>query len=335
MSASTLAEARALDPAGYDAVLVDANLGPERGIDLVKALRAADPAAASRCLVITGGAVDMLPDDVAYLAKPFQVGELLEAVRALNPPDAAPAPDPIGGIAPDSGVQPPAAMPPGDNPPAAQETKAWRLLDITRRMRARERREMTDFLHDGPIQELTAASLELQMLRRSAPPGEDPRLDAAQQLQAVAAGSLRWLVDGNWPFVRPETELASALQQRIGWLLAEPVTLDKGERPAGLSAIEVPIIVDVVELMLLGMAPASPPVRAAVAVRAEDDLIEIELTVVSAEDEDQAIGDPATAKASLTELASVLRASAHSEFCDHLWRAWLGFERTDVSALQQ
>ena len=53
--AATLAEARSMDPAGYAAVLVDARLGAERGIDLIDELRSADPAAARRCLVITGG----------------------------------------------------------------------------------------------------------------------------------------------------------------------------------------------------------------------------------------------------------------------------------------
>ena len=45
--AATLAEARSLDPAGYSAILVDAHLGSEHGIDLVEELRTADPAAAA------------------------------------------------------------------------------------------------------------------------------------------------------------------------------------------------------------------------------------------------------------------------------------------------
>jgi DNA-binding response OmpR family regulator len=53
--ASTLAAAREMDPGGYDAVLVDARLGPERGLDLVEALLSEDPAAVG-CLVMTCGA---------------------------------------------------------------------------------------------------------------------------------------------------------------------------------------------------------------------------------------------------------------------------------------
>ncbi len=218
------------------------------------------------------------------------------------------------------------------NQPVAGVPEGWRLLDIARRVRARERRELTDFLHDGPIQELTAAALELQMLRRSTPPNPTPpgsaqHLDAVQQLVEAAAGSLRWLVDGPWPFVRPETRLAAALQQRVGWLLDEPVAVDTGEQPAGPAAIEVPIIVDVVELMLLGLAPASPLTRAHVAVRAEEQLIKIQLTLTSAAEDGQSIGDPAAAKASLAELASVLGTDADSEFCDRLWRARIALQR--------
>jgi hypothetical protein len=44
-----------MDPAGYDALLVDAHLGRERGTALIQALVAEDPAAARRCLQITGG----------------------------------------------------------------------------------------------------------------------------------------------------------------------------------------------------------------------------------------------------------------------------------------
>ena len=332
--ACTLTEARAMNPAGYDAVLVDANLGPERGIDLVEEIRSKDPAAARRCLVISGGAVDMLPDGVAYLTKPFQIGKLLEAVRALCQPDILPPSDRKPGIAPEHGAQPPASVPPGGTQPAAGEPEAWQLLDITRRIRARERGELADFLHDGPIQELTAASLELQMLRQSAPTCPAPSLDAVRQLVEVAAGSLRGLVDAQRPFLRPETRLAAALQERIKSLLAAQVTVDAGEPPAGLAAIEVPVIVDIVELMLLGVAPASPQPRVHVAVRAEKQLIQIQLYVTSAAEDDQTIRDPATTGALLAELASALRASAHSEFRDGLWRARIALRRQPASVLQ-
>ena len=91
--AATVTEAFRMDPSGYDAVLVDAHLGAERGNELVEALRSEDPAAARRCLVLTGGSADELPQGVAWLAKPFQADELIDAVRALDHrPHSAPAP---------------------------------------------------------------------------------------------------------------------------------------------------------------------------------------------------------------------------------------------------
>ncbi len=69
--AATLAEARAMDLGKYDAVLLDAHLGSGRGIELIETLRSQYPATAKRCLMITGGAVDVLPEGVPILAKPF------------------------------------------------------------------------------------------------------------------------------------------------------------------------------------------------------------------------------------------------------------------------
>ncbi len=59
--AASAPEARSMDPAGYDALLVDAHLGRERGTALIQALVAEDPAAAGRCLLITGGKPDVVP----------------------------------------------------------------------------------------------------------------------------------------------------------------------------------------------------------------------------------------------------------------------------------
>ena len=50
--AASLTQATALDPAGYDVILVDANLGAEKGVDLIDTLVAQDPAAAGSCASI-------------------------------------------------------------------------------------------------------------------------------------------------------------------------------------------------------------------------------------------------------------------------------------------
>jgi len=339
--AATLAEARRLDPGGYDAVLVDAHLGSERGMDLVEALRSEDLQAVGRCLVMTGGTTDTLPDGVARLAKPFQLGELIDAVRVLHEPDTgpqpgiapgsarqpgiAPGPGRRLGTAPGSGTDPLASVPPGGSRPAAGEAQTWQLLRVARRLRARERHELVDFLHDGPIQELTAVTLELQMMCRSVPPA--PRLDAVLHRLSSAAGSLRWLVDGPWPFLEPEVRLAAALQQRTAWLLAAPVTVDADEHAAELGTAEVSAVADVVELMLLGMVTANPPAHAHVAVGTDEHMIQIDLTLTSAAGDDQAIGDPATAQAALDELASALGASLQARLRGRRWRARIGLPR--------
>jgi CheY-like chemotaxis protein len=318
--ASTLAAAREMDPGGYDAVLVDAHLGSERGIDLVKALLAEDPAAAQRCLVISGGAAGPLPDGVASLTKPFKLGQLIDAVRALHRPDAVPAPDGQADIRPAPDAPAPESVSRGGNQPPADEPQAWQLLGLVRRLRAHERRELVDFLHDGPIQELTALTLELQMISRSEQAGLAAHCDAMLRRLNAATASLRWLIDGSWPFLTPETRLAAALQQRTAWLLASPVTVDTGPPSALPAAAEVPVIVDVVELMLLAMLPDGQPVRAHVAVRTPERPIRIELTLTPATADDGLTGDPAAAQASLDELACALGASAQATLCKSQWR---------------
>jgi CheY-like chemotaxis protein len=324
--AATLAEARALDPGGYDAVLVDAHLGPERGVDLVEALRASNPAAVSRCLVITGGTTDTLPEGVAFLAKPFELAALIDAVRRLHEPNTTvPVADNPSHTVPDTGRDWLAAGPPGGSRPTAAEPPAWQLLRLCRRVRARERHALVDFLHDGPMQDLTAVTLELQLMSRSGPPA--PVFDSALRQLGTADGSLRWLVDGDWPFLEPETRLSTALQQRTAWLLAAPITVEAGEQPEALSHAELPVIVDVAELMLLGMVEGGPPAQAQVAVRAAEHLIQIELNLTFQPGDDQASRGPATAQATLDGLAAALGARVETSLGGPQWRAQMNLER--------
>ena len=335
--ASTLAEARTMDPAGYDVVVVDSHLGTDSGIDLIDELRSADPAAACRCLVITGDPADA-SSGLAYLTKPFRAPDLLDAVRTLSHPAAStPGSGPPGSGPPGSGPAGYASSGPGrlrlepgagPEPAAPPETprvsppgtpaQIRHLLAVTRRLRIRERRELVGFLHDGPIQELTAGTLEAQMMRRSAPAGLVPRVDAVLRQIETASGALRWLVDGEWPFMQPEVQLASALRQRSAWLLAEPLTVDIGPDCAGMAAVDVPAVVDVAELMLLAAAPDYCPVQAQLVVRGEPQLVELTLTVAGSGG--QALGDPGAARAALDELAEALVAVAHTDFEAERWR---------------
>jgi CheY-like chemotaxis protein len=340
--AATLAEARSLDPAGYSAILVDAHLGSEHGIDLVEELRSADPAAARRCLVITGGPADAGPAGLAFLAKPFRAADLLDAVHTLPQP-APPQPDPSSSVPPGPGPAAPEPAPPELRPPRSAQPPAVpgagpqpgssrdrqpptpaqirHLLALTRRLRARERRELVGFLHDGPIQELTAGTLEAGMMRRSAPAGPVPRLDAVLRQLDAAAGALRWLVDGDWPFMQPEVRLASALRQRCAWLLAGSLSTDIDASCAELAASDVPAVVDVAELMLLGMLPEHCPVRAHLAVRGQPQRVELELALTPPPAAGQPMGDPAPAQAALSDLAEALGSTVHMDCQAECWRA--------------
>jgi CheY-like chemotaxis protein len=334
--ASSLDEARAMSPGGYDAVLVDAHLGEERGIDLVNELRSADPAAAERCLVITGGVLDALPDDITCLVKPFQRGELLEAVRALRKPGAsapsgqpaivipAPAPRPAAEVSPDQPIR--AAALAERTQLVRRWPASWQLLDISRQRRARERLGLTDFLHDGPVQELTAVNLELQMLQRAAPGGQAPDLAGVLQRLDTAATSLRWLIGGAWPPASPEANLADALRQQTAWLLATDLIVEADQALAGPDAAETPLIADVVELLLLAIVPPGLLAEAHVTLRAEESAIGIDLTVTPA-DVDQAIGDPAAARECIDALAAALAVSAQSDLGELPWRVRLLWRR--------
>ncbi len=332
--AGTLAEARGMHPGNYAAVLVDARLGNERGMDLVEELCAQDPAATGRCLLMTGGAIGMIPEGLAYLAKPFEPGELIKAVRALHQPHTVPAPGRWPEAAPDSGAPSPAAAP-GASQPAAGTSRGGKLLELTRRLRDRERDEQADFLHDGPLQELAAATLDLHMMRQSAPAATAQSIDTVLQRLDIAARSLRWLVQGTGALRVPETRLAVCLQQRTAWLLARPITVSTGPWPVGAEAIDALAITDVVELMLLAMADAGPCARAHVAVRTEQDLTRIELTLTRAAEDGQALGDPATARALLAELASALLADADIELGEQQWRALITLHRHEKEILAE
>jgi ActR/RegA family two-component response regulator len=324
--AGTLAEAQGMDLAGYDAVLVDAHLGSERGLELIETLRLQDPAAAGRCLVITGGGTDMIPEGVPILAKPFQLSHLLAAVRALQQPGTVTKPGEAVDVVAGPDIQLSALVPRARSQPSAGEPRALQMLSIVRRLRARERGGLIDFLHDGPIQELTAATLELQMMQRLAPPSPAPYIDSLLRQVDAASRSLRWLVDELWPFLPSETDLTEAIHQRTAWLLAAPATVADDMRRAVPRAIGAPLIADVVELMLLASEAATASAQAHVAVRTDEQLIQIDLRLTSAQDDDT-IGDPATARASLDGLASALGASMQIDFSEREWQVRLAMRR--------
>jgi hypothetical protein len=163
------------------------------------------------------------------------------------------------------------------------------------------------------------------MMQRSVPPSPAPHVDSLLRQVDAASGSLRWLVDELWPFLPCETDLTEAIHQRTAWLLAAPATVDDDVRQAGPGAIEVPLIADVVELMLIASEAATPSAQAHIAVRTDEQLIQIDLSLTKVR-EDATLGDPATAQASLDELASALGASMQVEFSEQ-WQVRLAMRR--------
>jgi Histidine kinase len=216
---------------------------------------------------------------------------------------------------------------------------ALRLLDMTRGLRARERDHLAGVLHDGPIQELGAAALELALARRALPASDGAELDVADQQLEAAGRLLRRLVDELSRSPRAAIGLAEALRQRTGWLLAAPLAVDLGEGTSELPAAEIETVADLAELMLLGAVgsagpgagPAAGPVRALAAVRADDDRILLELNLTSAAG-DQPFGDQAAVGAWLDGLAAATRMGAAAELRGRRLRAWMEIPRSAAGA---
>jgi hypothetical protein len=199
---------------------------------------------------------------------------------------------------------------------------ALRLLGITRALRAAERGYLASWLHDRPIQDLAAATLELGLARRAIGPAAGDQLDVPERQVEAAGRSLRRLVDELSPFPRDGTGLTAALEQRTAWLLAAPLAVNLGQGAADLTADEIEAVADLVELMLLGVAaetpagtPAGAPAGTLAAVRADRDVIVVELNIRPTADDPAADPSAATAAAAawLDGLAAAMRTRADAE----------------------
>jgi CheY-like chemotaxis protein len=349
--AASAPEARSMDPAGYDALLVDAHLGRERGTALIQALMAEDPAVAGRCLLITGGKPDVVPAGVVCLTKPFRPDELITAVGALRPADSAGRAEVPGSGQPQSdqaqGGQAQAGPPPGA-PPAGLPgpPAAWQLLSLIERLRAGERAAMADFIHDGPIQDLTAAVLSVQALTRLPPADMAPHVAELGRHLDAAAGSVREIVDDSALPIQAEAGLGGLVQQRTAWLPFSPVTAAfqrmsaapaaapgttapsagaPGIAASGTAAsgTEAPVIAEIIELALFALADLAPPGRADILVQAREKVLKIVLTLTPMGAIPGEAGDAAAAQASLAELAQALGGTARASFGAVPWRAWI------------
>jgi Histidine kinase len=202
---------------------------------------------------------------------------------------------------------------------------AVQLLGITRALRAREREYLAGVLHDGPIQDLAAATLELSMARRAAG-GE---LEVPERQVEAAGRSLRRLMEDLSSFGqaaqaaqggRGGAGLAAALERRTAWLLSSSLAVNLGPGAAGLPDTEIEAVADLVELMLLGVVGAGAPARALAAVRAGRDAIAVELSM-------SVTADPGAARAWLNRLATAMQAGADIDLRGYRLRARMEIPR--------
>jgi DNA-binding response OmpR family regulator len=332
--AGSTREARALSPARYDLLLIDAHLGGEPGTVLIDELRAADPDSAQRCLLVTGGMADRAPAGVACLSKPFRPADLLSAVDAMRSASGhrrSVIEDPAGSAAGRSssargpgghGLAAAAAVSgPGAQPAAGQ------LLASVRRLRAAERMAVADFLHDGPVQELTAATLSVDLLSRLAPDEARPYADQARRHLDAAIRPIRRLMDQAGPDPQAGSTLDSQVRRRTAWLPFAPVTVRDLRSPAG-SGPDPAVIVDIVELALHALAGSAPPARAGIEVLPGAPVLEIVVTVTPLDDATVRAADTAAAETALARLAAALGGTGPARLGAFPWRVRIGLPRT-------
>jgi CheY-like chemotaxis protein len=311
--AGSTREARALRPAGYDVLLIDANLGGEPGTALIEELRAADPESARRCLLVTGGLIDRAPAGVACLSKPFQPADLLSAVDAMRSASGtgrSAEESPAGG-GPGAAAGHPAAQ------PAAGE-----LLASVRGLRAAERAAVADFLHDGPVQELTAATLSLEILSRLVPDDAQAYLDQIWRHVTAASQPIRRLMDQARPDSQAGGSLDSQVRRRTGWLPFAPVTVRELSAAAGSGPAPAAVI-DVVELALHALAASAPPARADIEVQPGEQALEILLTITPL-DGATVRAEAGAAETALARLAAALGGTAQARLGAFPWRIRIG-----------
>ena len=273
-AAGTLAQARAMAPSGYDAVLIDMHMGSERGSTLVEELTAADPGFASRCLMMSGNR-DGIPSGVATLAKPFLPDQLLDAVGALH--GAQPkAPEYAGA---DGGQSAPSSAATTTPEPGTGTEPVQALLEMFASLRERERAAFADALHDHLVQDIAAAVMGLHLLGQQLPAGQRGLLDSVSRQVSGAAVSLRGLMgqySTGWPGGPPPAE---TIRKRTAWLLAAPPVVTIYSSAEGMSQETARFVASVAELVLFLASGAYPP-HARIRVRDTARTIEIETTIV-------------------------------------------------------
>ena len=204
--------------------------------------------------------------------------------------------------------------------PAAR-TPAGQLLASIRGLRAAERATVADFLHDGPVQELTAATLSLDLLSRLVPDDARPDLEQIRRHVAAASQPIRRLMDQAGPDPRAGSSLDSQVRRRTGWLPFSPVTVRELPSAAGAGP-DPAVVTDIVELALHTLAASAPPARADIEVQPGPAALELLITITPL-DGATVRGEDAAAQTALDRLAAALGGTAQARLGAYPWRVRL------------
>ena len=122
-------------------------------------------------------------------------------------------------------------------------------------------------------------ALELGEVRRALGVPRSDESDGIARHVDAAGRELCRIQDELWPFPRPGSGLIETLKRRTAWLLATPLAVAAGEGVAALPEADVQAVADVAELILAGLGSAGAWDRPIIVVRADPDLIFLELNM--------------------------------------------------------
>jgi hypothetical protein len=185
----------------------------------------------------------------------------------------------------------------------------YAVLGVVRQLRSLERGHLAGLLHDGPMQDLAAITLQLGL-----PHDNDTSADILRQADR-AGRELRRIQDELWPFPPPGHGLIETLQRQTAWLLRTPLAVSVGDGAAALPVTDVQAVAEVTELILTGLAVEGAWDRPVAVVRADEALIFLELAMTSA----SALDGPA-AEAWLQRVSAVTQARARADLGQHRQR---------------
>ncbi len=328
--AATLDQARSTHPAAYDVLLIDAHLGPELGTDLIAEVTAEDPAAARRCVVMTGDPTIEIPAGTAVLTKPFEIATLIEAVRAV--PVAVSAPTAPAPHAHATYPAPRRAAPDVGSGLLgwAEPARTRQLISLIHRLRAHDLGEVAEELHNGPAQDLCAAMLALELASRSAPADLRDRLQEILGSITSAAASLRRLSEARAQVLTGRANLAEALRQQTTLMLGQPAEVETDDGTVPVESDEAAAIVTVVELLLTVVAPRRVPAQ--VTVTSDESVMAIDLAIRYEAADGLDASDLDAELTALDGLARALGGRAFAEPGGHDWRTRIMLPRQQPAA---